>query len=52
MVSMNIFKKVRYKKRQEGRKPCGQLTCMENIPAEGTAGIPDMFKEKEGSQDG
>ena len=25
---------------------------MENIPAEGTAGIPDMFKEKEGSQDG
>lgn len=52
MVSMNIIDKARYEERQEGRKPRGWLTCMKNLPAEETAGIPDVFKEKEGSQDG
>lgn len=49
MVSMNIIEKARYEERQEGRKPHGQLTCMKNIPTEGIASIPDVFKKKEGS---
>lgn len=48
---MNITDKAIYEERQEGRKPHGWLTCMKNIPAEETAGIPDVFKEEE-SQDG